>query len=113
MHRFIIFSCLLGLFAPGCSDDTSSRAPADFDNGSDETSIVFLTRDGCANTPTMREHLDAALAKLEFTVNYRLVDQGQLAESDPRRGYPTPTVLVDGRDLFDLAEPVVPLAAPS
>ncbi|MCI0677340.1 MAG: hypothetical protein L0Y42_16390, partial [Phycisphaerales bacterium] len=34
--------------------------------------------------------------------------QEQLPENDIRRGYPTPTILVNGRDLFGLPEPTGP-----
>lgn len=75
--------------------------------------IVFLTREGCVNTTTMRTRLDRALDRLGLATDYVLIDADTLAESDVRRGYGTPTVLVDNRDLFGLPEPVPPLPSPT
>ncbi len=36
------------------------------------------------------------------------IDQEALPHGDIRRGYPTPTILVNGRDLFGLPEPEGP-----
>ena len=75
--------------------------------------IVFLTRDGCANTPVMRANLDAALVALGTATDYTVLDQGSLSTNDPRNGYPTPTILVNDRDLFGMPEPSPPFPAPS
>jgi hypothetical protein len=75
--------------------------------------VVFLTRDGCVNTPVMRKNLDMAIDSLRQISEYRLVDQGTLGEVDARRGYPTPTILLDGRDLFDQPRPLPPFPAPT
>jgi hypothetical protein len=63
--------------------------------------IEFLTRDGCVNTPKMRVALEKVMQGAEFVV----VDIGALPRSDYRRGYGTPTVLVEGRDLFGMPKP--------
>jgi hypothetical protein len=78
--------------------------------------IEFLTRDGCANTDAMLANFQVALgrdngepsAARPFTV----VDIGALPDNDPRTGYATPTVLVDGRDLLGLPAPKPPYANP-
>lgn len=75
--------------------------------------IVFLTRDGCSNTPVMRERLDAAIVSLGGEPSYEVINQSRLPAVDPRTGYATPTVLVDSRDLFGLPTPRMPFAAPS
>ncbi len=75
--------------------------------------LVILTRDGCPNTSIMRERLDAALQSLGWATTFRVVDIGDLPESDPRGRYGTPTVLCGGEDLFGLPEPSVPTAAPT
>jgi hypothetical protein len=67
--------------------------------------LVFLTRDECAQTDKMREHLDAALRTLKRPTRYPVVDADTLPQNDARRGYGTPTVLVRGRDLFDMPDP--------
>ena len=82
-------------------------APNPGDKASVEN-MVFLTRQGCVNTATMRENLDDALRALARQANYQLIDVDTLPASDPRAGYGTPTVLYDGRDLFGMAEPPAP-----
>ena len=74
--------------------------------------LVFLTRDGCANTATMRSRLDEALRALALTTDYAFIDVDKLESSDRRRGYGTPTVLYKDRDLFGMAPPTV-AGAPS
>lgn len=71
--------------------------------------IEILGFEGCPNTPAMRERVEKAANAIGLsgkTVVY--VDQEKLPEKDVRRGYPTPTVLVDGRDLFGLPVPTAP-----
>ena len=75
--------------------------------------LVFLTRDGCVNTVTMRANLDEALKALGVQHDYQYIDADTLKESDPRGGYGTPTVLYGNRDLFGMAEPQVPHPAPT
>lgn len=75
--------------------------------------LVFLSRDGCVNTTTMRARLDAALSTLRLPTDYQFIDAGALPTADARAGYGTPTVLYRGRDLFGLAEPPVPPPPPT
>lgn len=75
--------------------------------------FVFLTRQGCVNTVTMRDNFDDALKSLGLSLPYQLIDADTLAPSDPRGGYGTPTILYDGRDLFDMPEPPVPHPPPT
>ena len=70
--------------------------------------LAFLTRDGCVNTPDMLNNLDEALRALGRGRDYPVVNLSQLPRTDPRTGYPTPTVLVANRDLFGMPEPVPP-----
>lgn len=70
--------------------------------------MAFLTREGCANTAIMREHLDAALRSLNLPVSYAVINLDTLPDTDARSGYPTPTVLLGNRDLFGMPEPPVP-----
>lgn len=67
--------------------------------------IVFLTREGCANTPTMRANLDKALHDLGGTQSYQIIDAATLQEKDTRRSYGTPTILVEDNDLFGRPRP--------
>jgi hypothetical protein len=70
--------------------------------------LVFLTREGCVNTVTMRANLDEALKTLALPNDYQFIDADTLASSDPRGGYGTPTVLHRGLDLFGTEEPPIP-----
>lgn len=75
--------------------------------------LVFLTRGGCANTTVLRRNLDEALKSLGLTRSYEVVDQGTLPEADVRRGYPTPTLLYEDRDVFGMSVPKPPLPDPT
>lgn len=75
--------------------------------------LVFLTRDGCVNTATTRTRLDEALGRLGVATDYAVIDADTLSDSDARRGYGTPTVLDEGRDLFGMPEPTPPLPSPT
>jgi hypothetical protein len=75
--------------------------------------LVFLTREGCVNTSTMRTRLDEALARLDAPKRYAVIDADTLADSDVRRGYGTPTMLYDNRDLFGMPEPTPPIPSPT
>jgi hypothetical protein len=75
--------------------------------------LVFLTRDGCVGTAEMHANLDAALKAQGWPTDYRDIDIGKLAGSDVRTGYPTPTLLYKGKDLFGLPAPTPPYDVPS
>lgn len=71
--------------------------------------IELLGSPTCPNTPTMRASLRAALETVGGGLTFRDVNQKELPETDARRGWPTPTVLVNGRDLFGMSPPSSPL----
>ncbi len=75
--------------------------------------LTFLTRDGCVNTPDMLNNLDDALIALKLRRDYQVVDIGKLPKDDPRTGYPTPTVLWKGKDIFGMSVPKPPYHVPS
>src|SRR5438309_12010006 len=75
--------------------------------------LVFLTRDGCVNTPDMVNNLDDALAALKLPKNFQFINIGTLPATDVRTGYPTPTVLWKGKDIFGLPVPKRPYDTPS
>jgi len=70
--------------------------------------IELLGFPGCPNTPQMRANLAAALKQLGHSAAFTDTNQESLPESDLRRGWPTPTVLVNGKDLFGMAPPTAP-----
>ena len=100
---------LIVALTPGCSAQPAR------DRGKDRSmkDLVFLTRNGCVNTVTMRANLDEALKSLAWPNDYQFIDADTLKESDPRAGYGTPTVLYAGRDLFGMDEPAVPHPPPT
>ena len=69
-------------------------------------SIEFLYFDGCPNTPQLREYLEAALE--QSAGSFAAIDLTQLADNDLRRGYGSPTILINGRDLFEAPIPSSP-----
>lgn len=68
--------------------------------------ISFLTRPGCANSPLLQARLMEAIQTLGLEATLAVVDVTTLAAADHRTGYGTPTVLVDGKDLFGHPEPL-------
>lgn len=79
--------------------------------GPHATTIELLGFPTCPNTPAMRDNLRAALRSVGGGLTFQDVNQESLPASDLRRGWPTPTVLVDGRDLFGMAPPSAPTMA--
>lgn len=75
--------------------------------------LVFLTRDGCANTPIMRANVDAALRSMGLEPSYQVLGLAQVPEGDARRGYPTPTLLYRGEDVFGMEQPKPPYPDPT
>ena len=75
--------------------------------------LTFLTRDGCVNTPDMVNNLDDALKALGWPSDYQYIDIGKLFAKDVRTGYPTPTLLWKGKDLFGMPAPKPPYDVPS
>jgi hypothetical protein len=45
--------------------------------------------------------------------DYQFIDLDTLPASDARRGYPTPTLLYRGRDLFGMPVPAPPFPEPT
>lgn len=78
-----------------------------------ERTIEFLGTGSCANSPIMEKNLQDALAQKGLKMGYSFLDIKKLSESDYRRGYGTPTVLVNGEDLFGAPKPKPILASPS
>jgi hypothetical protein len=75
--------------------------------------LMFLTREGCANTATLRARLDDALRTMRLPSDYQVIDVASLPNTDPRRAYPTPTLLYATRDVFGMPEPQPPYPDPT
>jgi hypothetical protein len=94
------FLIALGALATGCS----TPAPA---TQLDPMRIEVLGFADCPSTGPFRERVQAAADRVGgFTVV--AIDQTTLPAEDLRRGYPAPTALVGGRDLFGLPVPAAP-----
>jgi hypothetical protein len=61
----------------------------------------------------MLERVKAAIAEGKIPADYTLIHQGSLPPDDPRTGYPTPTILLNGKDIFGLDVPKPPFPEPS
>ena len=101
--------CVVISVAAGCSTASQQKSSPEVS----VNKLVFLTREGCVNTATMREHLDTALKALGLPRDYQFIDVDTLPASDPRGGYGTPTILYENGDLFGMPEPRVPHSPPT
>jgi hypothetical protein len=72
-----------------------------------DAGVVYLTREGCVNTATMRTRFDEALSALGWSKDYQVIDAATLPGTDARRGYGTPTILYKNVDLFGMPQPAV------
>lgn len=67
--------------------------------------IEILGFGTCPNTAATKTHVEQAVASLGLRADVAYVDQMSLPHGDVRRGWPAPTILVDGRDLFGMEVP--------
>ena len=86
-------SLLTGCSAPATGSDRSAALKRT------QPEIELLGFSDCPNTPALREGLAAALASIGGGWTFTDTDQEQLPLDDPRRGYPAPTILVNGHDI--------------
>lgn len=77
------------------------------------TELTFLAREGCAATQTMLTNVRQALGAMPDTPQLQVVDLDTLPRKDVRRGYPTPTLLVNNVDAFGLSQPTPPIPEPT
>jgi hypothetical protein len=110
---YFLFACVLVSSACSVSEPDATTASKHMTGDRSEVKLEFLTRDGCKNTPAMLENLKAAISTGKVHAQFTLVHQGPLPAEDPRNGYPTPTILLDGRDIFGLPVPQQPFPEPS
>lgn len=97
---------VIGMLA-GCAPTPDKNARPVAMNAA-QPAIELLGFPGCPNTPALRENLRAALAAIGKGWTFKDTNQESLPEHDLRRGWPTPTVLVNGRDLFGMPAPTEP-----
>lgn len=75
--------------------------------------LTLLTRGECVNTAPFAANLESVLGAWRLPNDYQVVDLNTLPATDPRTGYPTPTLLYRNRDLFGMPEPTPPFPAPT
>lgn len=105
MQIVLLATALAGaVIAGGCAPRVEHTAKAE---DKSMVQIEVLGFGACPNTPEFRERITAAARDVG---GYEVVaiDQESLAPADPRRGYPGPTALVGGSDLFGLPAPSSP-----
>jgi len=73
--------------------------------------IEFLGRSACSHSPAMEKNLLSALEKSGKGDKYKYIDLASLSVDDYRRGYGSPTVLINGEDLFGMPRPMPTTAA--
>lgn len=96
---------MLSLVVIGFANCAGTSVPA--------TSIEFLTREGCVQTAIMRARLDTAIEASGARLQYAVIDLDALPGTDVRKGYPTPTILRGGIDLFGMDQPKPPFDEPT
>jgi len=97
--RIVVLLSISLLCLAGCGSRSRQEG------GAAVLEVTFLTRAGCPGSPRMLENLRAALAETSTAYELHVLDLGDLAASDHRTGYGTPSVLVGGLDLFGRSRP--------
>ena len=72
---------------------------------SEQVRVEMLYFEGCPTTETMRARLHEAMPDAGDGFAFIEVDLESLAVDDVRRGYGSPTVLVNGHDMLGMANP--------
>ena|ERR1039457_378122 len=64
--------------------------------------LKFLSMQNCPNVSLMWDSLHTALKELQYNQPIEQLDINTLSENqDKRAGYGSPTILINGKDLFD------------
>jgi hypothetical protein len=101
---FIII-CVLGI---SCGSNEGGNMENKISKG-----IEFLGRSDCIHSPKMEKNLVSALETSELEKKYKYIDLASLPAVDYRRGYGTPTVLINGGDLYGKSKPKPIASAPT
>jgi hypothetical protein len=75
--------------------------------------LTLLTCSECDAAAVLRRRVHEALAALDQPPLFAIVDVASLPDSDRRRTYPAPTLLWQGRDLFEHTERSIPYRMPT
>ena len=107
--RTLLVTCLIaGAALVGCATPPTTQT-SHATKAQQELTVLYF--DGCPNTPRMIQAVKEAAKRLGPAWTVRLVDLEDLPEQDIRRGYGSPSVLLDGRDLFGAPLPDSPSLA--
>src|SRR6187200_1175584 len=63
-------------------------------------SLAFVAPLHCMYAPALMLNLNDALRVLAWPTDYQFIDTDCLAANDPMRGYPSPTLLWNGTEIF-------------
>lgn len=75
--------------------------------------LTLLTCSQCSAGAELRRRLHQALRQLGLKPVFSIVDVASLPRTDPRIGYPAPTVMWRERDLFGIPEVPAPYPPPT
>ena len=105
-YILITLFIIISFFMVSCSGNEGGKI------GNKSSPIIeFLGRNNCSHSPTMEKNFVSALIKAGIENKYKYIDLASLPAKDYRRGYGTPTVLINGEDLFGMARPMPTTAA--
>lgn len=104
-HKGIQLSIIICVLIISCSGNEGG----DMDNNILK-GIQFLGRSDCPHSPAMENNFVSALETSGILEKYKYIDLASLPAEDYRRGYGTPTVLINGEDLFGMPKPM-PIAS--
>lgn len=104
MHTRFAVLTLIVVAAASCASRERSQTK-DWPMTATPPRIELLGFPDCPNTPELRASLTTALASIGTGWTFTDTNQEKLPEGDLRRGWPTPTILVNGRDLFGMPAP--------
>src|SRR5262245_21776547 len=75
--------------------------------------LMFLTRADCPLRIDMAMNTEKALTALGWPDDYQVIMLETLKDTDVRTGYPSPTLLWKGKDIFGMPAPKPPYNAPT
>ena len=86
---------------------------ADYMRNNVSKGFELLGKSDCIHTPKMEKNFVSALEATGVDKKYKYIDLASLPTNDYRRGYGTPTVLINGEDLFGMPKPKPIASAPT
>ena len=103
VNLYVLLSLSFISILGGCKGSVDSHNTNN--NSADMRQLIVLYFDGCPNTPKMIQSAQRAAKDLGQGWEVVTTDLQELDENDLRRGYGSPTLLLNGRDLFRAPTP--------